>query len=103
MKQVQASSGLRERRAMTADLVSDANLARLRAAAPAALQVTVAGVEVWLLARPAMFIPSRDAVLVADMHWGKASAFRAASIPVPNGTTASDLARLSEVLRLTNA
>lgn len=42
-------------------------------------------------------------VIVADLHWGKAAAFRAAFVPVPTGTTASDLARLARVLHETAA
>ncbi len=76
---------------------------RLRAAVPGAVQISVAGSEVWLLAQRALYVPSLDTVLVADVHWGKAAAFRAASIPVPTGTTATDLARLSDVLRITGA
>ena len=67
------------------------------------MNITVAGESVMLLAQRALFVPSLHTVLVADMHWGKAAAFRAAHIPVPSGTTANDLARLSEVLHATQA
>lgn len=66
-------------------------------------EISVAGERVLLLPERALFLPSFDTVLVADLHWGKAAAFRAAHVPVPTGTTASDLARLSDVLHATNA
>ena len=65
--------------------------------------ITVAGERVTLLPERALFLPAYDTVLVADLHWGKAAAFRAAHVPIPTGTTASDLARLSHILRTTGA
>jgi DNA ligase-associated metallophosphoesterase len=40
---------------------------------------------------------------VADLHWGKAAAFRAGHIPVPAGTTTADLDRLTAALAHTGA
>jgi DNA ligase-associated metallophosphoesterase len=68
-----------------------------------ALEITLRGERVVLLAGRAMHLPDRDTVLVADLHWGKAAAMRAAHVPVPTGTTASDLERLGRVLRDTGA
>ena len=45
----------------------------------------------------------RATLLVADPHWGKGAAFRAAGIPVPQGTTLGGLARLDSVLERTGA
>ncbi len=67
------------------------------------MNITVAGEPIMLLAQRALFVPSLRTVLVADVHWGKAAAFRAAHIPIPSGTTNSDLARLSDVLQTTQA
>lgn len=64
---------------------------------------TVAGERLVLLPDRAIWIPERHMVIVADLHWGKAAAFRAAFVPVPTGTTASDLSRLSRVLHDTAA
>ena len=66
-------------------------------------EITVCGEPVLLLPERALYLPARDTVLVADLHWGKAAAFRAAHVPIPTGTTASDLARLSRVLHSTGA
>jgi len=64
---------------------------------------TVAGERLVLLPDRAIWIPERRMVIVADLHWGKAAAFRAAFVPVPTGTTTSDLARLTRVLHDTAA
>jgi DNA ligase-associated metallophosphoesterase len=64
---------------------------------------TVAGELLVLLPDRAIWIPERHMVIVADLHWGKAAAFRAAFVPVPMGTTTSDLARLTRVLHDTAA
>jgi DNA ligase-associated metallophosphoesterase len=42
-------------------------------------------------------------LLVADAHFGKAAAFRAAGVPVPRGTTTGSLARLDAALARTGA
>ena len=68
-----------------------------------ALELCVANERVLLLPERALWLPSHDTLLVADLHWGKAAAFRAAHVPVPMGTTSSDLARLSSALESTGA
>ena len=37
-------------------------------------------------------------LLIADIHFGKAAAFRAQAIPVPHGTTAENLAALDDLI-----
>ena len=68
-----------------------------------AYELDVAGTRAVLLPERALWLPAFHALLVADLHWGKAAAFRAANIPIPTGTTAADLARLSTALRRTEA
>lgn len=68
-----------------------------------ALSLTVAGEPVVLLADRALWLPGRRTVVVADLHWGKAAAFRAAFVPIPSGTTTGDLTRLTRVLHDTAA
>lgn len=67
------------------------------------LTIEVAGVSVQLLPQRALWYEAEHTLFVADLHWGKAAAFRAAQVPVPMGTTSSDLARLSSAIRATNA
>ena len=45
----------------------------------------------------------RRTLLVADLHLGKGSVFRARGVPVPRGGSAHDLARLSRTLNATGA
>lgn len=65
--------------------------------------VEVAGETVVLLPERALFWPRAGALLVADAHWGKAAAFRAAGLAVPGGTTVEGLDRLSRALERTGA
>ena len=59
--------------------------------------------RVELLAARALHWPRERTVFVADVHLGKAAAFRAGGVPLPRGSTAADLARLTRVLRQTGA
>lgn len=55
------------------------------------------------MAERAVFWPARRAVLVADLHVGKAEAFRAGALPLPEGSSQETLDRLSRVLASTDA
>ncbi len=61
------------------------------------------GEQVELLAMRALHWPRERTVFVADVHLGKAAAFRAGGVPLPRGSTAADLARLARVLQQTGA
>ena len=65
--------------------------------------ITLAGVDVELLADRAMFLPATRILVVADMHWGKAATYRALGVPIPHGTTRTGLDRLTAVLARTRA
>lgn len=67
------------------------------------MRVEWAGEELELLAQRAVWWPRGGALMVADLHLGKAAAFRSAGVPVPHGTTAADLSRLSGLLEATGA
>lgn len=56
-----------------------------------------------LLAERALHWPRQRTVFVADVHLGKAAAFRAGGVPVPRGATANDLSRLSGLIARTGA
>ena len=62
-----------------------------------------AGQHLWLLPGRAVWWPAASTLFVADLHFGKAAAFRRAGQAVPGGTTADNLARLSALLRQTGA
>ncbi|HET7229202.1 MAG TPA: ligase-associated DNA damage response endonuclease PdeM [Longimicrobium sp.] len=67
------------------------------------LETELAGERVVLLPERALYRPRTGTLLVADPHWGKAAAFRAAGLPVPGGTTTEGLARLTRALERTGA
>jgi DNA ligase-associated metallophosphoesterase len=51
-----------------------------------------------LLPQRAAYWPAQRTLLIADIHFGKAAAFRAQGVPVPRGTTSENLARLDLLL-----
>lgn len=57
------------------------------------------GETLWLLPEKAVYWPAQKALLVADVHIGKAASYRALHQPVPRGTTQATLARLDALLR----
>jgi len=67
------------------------------------MEIIVAGTSIMLLPERAIYLPQHNALVVADLHWGKAAAFRAAFVPIPTGTTANDLTRLTQALNRTGA
>jgi len=56
-----------------------------------------------LLPERALYWHERRTLLIADPHFGKAATFRSAGIPVPRGTTTTDLIRLDAALSATGA
>jgi uncharacterized protein len=65
--------------------------------------IVVAGEAIELFAARAVFRPRNRTLLVADPHFGKAAAFRAAGVFVPEATTAAGLARLDTLVDATKA
>ncbi len=62
------------------------------------LAISLAGAELWLLADKAIYYPQYRALLIADVHFGKAAAYRKLGQPVPHGTTQGNLERLDRLL-----
>ena len=60
--------------------------------------ITVAGEHLVLLPERAALWTAARTLLVADAHWGKAAAFRAGGLPVPEATTLDGLERLDRIL-----
>lgn len=60
--------------------------------------VMLEGEDLWLLADKAVYWPARQCLLIADAHFGKASAYRSLGQPVPQGTTSENLLRLDRLL-----
>lgn len=62
------------------------------------LETTLAGEPVVLLPQRALLWPREATLFVADAHFGKDAAFRAAGVPVPDGTTAATLHALDALV-----
>lgn len=60
--------------------------------------VQLEGETLWLLADKAVYWPAHKCLLIADAHFGKASAYRSLGQPVPQGTTTENLQRLDRLL-----
>lgn len=65
------------------------------------LSIEFYGHELVLLSERAIFWPSQSALLVADLHLGKDSNFRASGIPIPPGPDSDTLTRLDALLAKT--
>lgn len=56
-----------------------------------------------LLPEGAVFLAGDSTLIVADIHLGKSAAFRAQGLPVPEGDSVRDLARLSALVEKSQA
>lgn len=62
------------------------------------LTIAVAGESLTLLPEKAAYLAERQLLLIADAHLGKAVSFRRLGVPVPQGSTADNLAALSALI-----
>jgi DNA ligase-associated metallophosphoesterase len=67
------------------------------------LETNMCGETLQVLSARALYWPRADILFVADIHLGKAAAYRARSVPLPHGTTDAAFARLDAVLEETGA
>jgi len=65
--------------------------------------IVMAGERVALYAARALHWPRCSTLFIADLHLGKAATFRAGGVPLPRGSTAADLARLTALIERTRA
>lgn len=65
--------------------------------------VTLQGERLVLLPERAIYWPDRATLVISDLHIGKAAAFRAAGVPVPELTTGAMLDRLTAAIVRTQA
>ena len=56
-----------------------------------------------LLSERAIFLPDHSALVLSDVHLGKAASFQAHGLPVPEGDDLVDLTRISHLLEITQA
>lgn len=64
---------------------------------PPAATIDIAGEKIELLPQRAAYWQAQRMLLVADIHFGKAAAFRRQGVPVPHGTTAQNLSALEGI------
>ena len=67
------------------------------------VSIEVGGEQLILLPQKAAFWPRERMLIIADIHFGKAAAFRSWGIPVPRGTTSENLDALDALVVLTGA
>lgn len=60
--------------------------------------IEIAGEPVMLLPEKALYWPRERTLVIADIHFGKAAAFRALGVPVPRGTTTQNLEALDALI-----
>jgi DNA ligase-associated metallophosphoesterase len=65
--------------------------------------ITAAGEHLLLLPQKAVYWPRASLLAIADIHFGKAAAFRSYGIPVPRGTTSENLDALDTLIDATGA
>lgn len=63
-------------------------------------ELTAGGERMLLLPQKAVYWPREKMLVIADIHFGKAAAFRAKGVPVPRGTTSENLAALDALMAL---
>ncbi len=69
---------------------------------PGGMTFRLADLDITLLPEMAAWLPAHRALLVTDLHLGKSATFRARGIPVPEGETHADLARLEALVERTD-
>jgi DNA ligase-associated metallophosphoesterase len=67
------------------------------------MELEAGAARLQLLPQRAAYLPEHRTLLVADAHLGKAMAFRRLGVPVPGGTTAETLERLTAALAASGA
>ena len=64
---------------------------------PGMTEINLYGQHLLLLPERALYWKQSKMLVVADLHFGKAQVFRAGGIPIPIGTTADNIDRLSSL------
>ena len=65
--------------------------------------ITHQGHKIELLSEHAAFLPKHSALVLSDVHLGKATTFQAHGLPVPEGDDTADLTRISRLVKTTKA
>ena len=62
------------------------------------MEILLGHSPVILLPDRALLLPESQSLIIADLHLGKSATFRRQGLPVPEGSTKADLARLSTLI-----
>jgi len=62
------------------------------------LQVSIEGVNVWLLPKRGLYWPEQRTLFVADTHLGKEATFRSQGLAVPRGSTQGTLKTIAQMI-----
>lgn len=75
----------------------------MRASGHFSLNISIQTEQLNLLPSGGIYLPTHQALLIADAHIGKASSFRQLGVPVPSGTTHETLSAITRDLASTQA
>ena len=62
------------------------------------LEVSIEGIDVWLLSKRGLYWPDQRTLFIADTHFGKEATFRSQGVSVPRGSTQGTLATIAKMI-----
>ena len=62
------------------------------------LEVSIEGIDVWLLSKRGLYWPEQRTLFIADTHFGKEATFRSQGVSVPRGSTQGTLTTIAKMI-----
>jgi len=62
------------------------------------IQVSIEGINVWLLSKRGLYWPEQQTLFIADTHFGKEATFRSQGLAVPRGSTQGTLTTIAKMI-----
>ena len=62
------------------------------------LEVSIEGIDVWLLSKRGIYWPEQQTLFIADTHFGKEATFRNQGVAVPRGSTQGTLTTIAQMI-----
>jgi len=62
------------------------------------LEVSIEGIDVWLLPKRGLYWPQQQTLFIADTHFGKEATFRSQGLAVPRGSTQGTLTTIAQMI-----
>jgi len=78
-------------------LTSSAGLA-INHTTNSSLEVSIEGIDVWLLPKRGLYWPQQQTLFIADTHFGKEATFRSQGLAVPRGSTQGTLTTIAQMI-----